>query len=291
MQLATDRNFSFSETHWFLDRNYDECLHHVTPGQITKALRIGDQKVLFRIREGLQIEILVGEDAPVIREAIHAFITEWFDLDRDIQPFYDQLSQHPVLAYMRDAYRGLRIVGIPDLFEAIAWSIIGQQINLTFAYKMKRRMVERYGDVISYEGRDYHIFPDAAVLAKADPAELRTMQFSARKAEYLIIAAAAFANGQISKDMIRALPDTATRQQALTALKGIGIWTANYSLMKSLQEQSAVPYGDAGLLNGLVKHGIIADKKDHAAIMAFFKAFPGWESYVVFYLWRSLAER
>lgn len=252
---------------------------------------INGKPVLVRIAEGLQIDILKGEDTPAVQQAIAAYITGWFDLERDVRPFYKLLKKHPALAYMADDFRGLRLVGIPDLFEAIAWSIIGQQINLTFAYKMKRRMVERYGSTVAFEGKDYYIFPDAATLAAADPAELRAMQFSARKAEYLIIAAEAFAMGRISKDMIRALPDTATRQKALTGLKGVGIWTANYSLMKSLQEQSSVPYGDAGLLNALLQHSIITDKKDHAGIVRFFEGFPGWESYMVFYLWRSLAKR
>lgn len=77
----------------------------------------------------------------------------------------------------------------------------------------------------------------------------------------------------------------------LMSVKGIGIWTANYALMKSLKEQSSIPYGDAGLLQALLIHNIITDKKDGLQIRNFFQEMRGWESYVVFYLWRSLAKK
>jgi 3-methyladenine DNA glycosylase/8-oxoguanine DNA glycosylase len=75
----------------------------------------------------------------------------------------------------------------------------------------------------------------------------------------------------------------------LTAIRGIGVWTANYALMKTLKQLQAIPYGDVGLLNALLNHGLIKDKKDTAGIEQLFRRFKGWESYLVFYLWRSLA--
>jgi DNA-3-methyladenine glycosylase II len=72
-------------------------------------------------------------------------VSGWFDLERNMDPFYSLLRHDVRLFYMADAFAGLRIVGIPNLFEALCWSITGQQINLTFAYKLKRRLVETYG--------------------------------------------------------------------------------------------------------------------------------------------------
>lgn len=298
--IPVNDTFSFPECHWFLDRNFDECLHRIGEDHVIKALRVDGRSVLVRISAetdadanvhagALRAAILNEPLTPAIQSAVTAYIREWFDLDRDILPFYRLLQKHKPLAYMANDFRGLRLIGIPDLFEAIAWSITGQQINLKFAYRLKRRLVEAYGEAVHFGGETHYIFPEASRLAAADPEDLRAMQFSARKAEYLIIAAKAFAAGQISKEKLRQLPDLAARQKALTDIKGIGIWTANYSLMKSLQEQTSIPYGDAGLLNALLQHGVIRDKNDQASMARFFQQFPGWESYVVFYCWRSLA--
>lgn len=284
--------FSFEECLWFLDRNFDDCMHSIEAGKIYKALDTGRGKLLCSVYKNgdvLQIDLLQGEATAFNLQFIADYVREWLHMDADIQPFYDQLSKVKQLAYMTEAFRGLRLPGISSLFEALCWSIIGQQINLAFAYKLKRRLVAQYGESLVYQGCTYYVFPAYAVVAAATVEELRAMQFSGQKAIYLIELAKAFETGRISKAMLMELPTLAERQQALVALKGIGIWTANYALMKSLRVPDSIPHGDVGLLQALVAHGIMKDRKDLAAAERLYKRFKGWESYLVFYLWRSLA--
>jgi DNA-3-methyladenine glycosylase II len=284
--------FSFQECLWFLNRNYDDCLHLIRDNAILKAIQTPFGDVLFQVSEHsgfLKIEILVGPANDECRDFMAAHVLEWFDMDRDIQPFYDRLRHDGRLAYMPTEFSGLRLIGIFDMFEALCWCIIGQQINLTFAYKLKRRLVERFGRHIEWEEHVFHVFPGPEILAAADVDELRGMQFSEKKAQYIIGIARAFNEGALSKENIAALPDFAAQQKALTSHKGIGIWTANYALMKSLRTPQGIPHGDVGLLNALVGHGIIADRTEKEKIDVFFNDYPGWESYLAFYLWRSLA--
>lgn len=284
--------FSFQECLWFLNRNYDDCLHVISDNTIYKALEIDGEMVLTSIRESgpfLEISILKGNVSPESKNYLVGYVTEWFDMQRSIQPFYHLLSVDGRLAYMVHDFKGLRLIGIDNLFEAICWCIIGQQINLSFAYKVKRRLVERFGGKIEHDGQHYFVFPTAEVLALATMGELKTMQFSEKKAEYMIGIAKAFASGALSKSAIEALPDFTSRKKALTDHKGIGVWTANYALMKSLKEPEGIPHGDIGLLNALSNHNIIQDRSETSKIEALFSAFKGWESYLVFYLWRSLA--
>lgn len=290
--LATQSDFSFKECLWFLNRNFDDCMHETGENFIRKALLVDNIPVLIEIQYKdfqLQIEMLRGSWTKSNEQAIIQFVSEWLEPLKDTKPFYLLLQKAPAISYMTTRFAGLRLIGIPDLFEALTWSIIGQQINLTFAYKLKRRIVERYGKCILHEGKQYHTFPISEVLANASVTDLREMQFSQKKAEYMIGLATIFASKELSKEKLRALPHLQDRQKALTAIRGIGIWTANYALMKSLREPTCFPYGDAGLYNALIRHGIITQKNDTVAVDEFFRAFPDWESYVVFYLWRSLA--
>lgn len=290
--LATPPLFSFQECLWFLNRNYDDCLHVVEENAVLKAVATPFGDVLFRVSEHggfLQIDVLAGISTPECRDFLTAYVTEWFDMDRDLVPFYAQLNRDSRLAYMVEDFAGLRLMGISDMFEALCWSVIGQQINLTFAYKMKRRMVEGYGRHIEWDNRVFHIFPEPEVLANAEVEVLRSMQFSQKKAEYVIGVARAFVEGTLSRGQIDALPDFEARQKALIAHKGIGVWTANYVLMKSFRAPEGIPHGDVGLLNALVGHGIIAERSEKDKIEAFFRDYAGWETYVTFYLWRSLA--
>ena len=285
-------DFNFAECRWFLDRGFDDCVHRVSGEKIIKALQLDGRELLVEMMESrgqLEVTILQGRGDEKTMDLLSAYIREWMDIDRDLTTFYILLGKDKRLAYMCEEYRGLRLVGIVDLFEALAWSIIGQQINLKFAFTLKRKLVEKYGTSISHGEEVFHLFPTATVLAAATVEELRPLQFSGSKASYLIGLANAFARGEISREGLLALPDRESRLQALMKVKGIGIWTANYCLMKSLRDPSGIPHGDTGLLTALANHGVIRDRKELAKIERFFLKYKGWESYLVFYLWRSLA--
>lgn len=294
--------FSFSESLWYLDRNFDDVSHTVEGDSVVKAIRTAKgnsvandgEILLFRAREldkNLTIDLLIG--SPTIDNAtyLEEYVRRWLDLDNDITPFYDLLKSDFRLIHLADEYKGFRMVGINELFEALGWSIIGQQINLSFAYRLKHRITEAFGTNVSFEDRSYYLFPRPEKLAKADVVGLREMQFSQKKAEYLIGLAKAFASGDLSQSKIAALPDFESQQRTLTAIRGIGVWTANYALMKSLKVSQAVPYGDAGLFNALLKLGIIADRNESEKIHALFDQYKGWEHYLVFYLWRTLSQK
>ena len=290
--IPTGLNFSARECLWYLYRGFDEVIYRVVNDKVIRAFSFDGRKILVSIQlldNEIQIEWLAGDNDPLLIAQSADFVKEWLDVEKDLDPFYNLLSVHPALSYMSADFKGLRLIGMPDLFEALCWAIIGQQINLSFAHKLKRRLVEAYGEYIEWDTEHYYIFPHPAVIATLDPLELQPMQFSAGKAKYIIGLAKAFADGTISKEKLIELPDFTSRQQNLTALKGIGTWTANYALMKSLKEPSSVPYGDAGLNNALLKHGLIESKIDTNGIIAIFKNFKGWEAYLVIYLWRSLA--
>ena len=292
LQIVKPAIFSFRECLWFLDRGYDDCLFRISNGGLTKLIRLGSEPVLFRIQDAgncLQVEILQGNITEAQVQELRDYIMEWFDMHQDLSPFYALLQKDRMLQYMPKDFEGLRLISIADLFEALCWSIIGQQINLTFAYKLKRRLVEAYGTAIEHEGHVYHLFPSPQKLASISVDDLRPMQYSQSKAKYLIGIAQAFAGNQLSKEMLMALPDFHSKQQALTAHKGIGIWTANYALMKTLRLAEAIPYGDVGLLKALETHNIIKERTESEKIDRLFKKYKGWETYLVFYLWRSLA--
>ncbi|ALL08127.1 DNA repair protein [Pedobacter sp. PACM 27299] len=292
--ITLPADFNFGECLWFLDRGFDDCLYSIAKNRVTRVLQLTNGAALVRIEnegETLKVSVLNRTLTPEETVEVRAFVNEWFDLDLDLKPFYELMLRDPRLSFMKADYFGLRLIGIPDLFEAICWAIIGQQINLTFAYKLKRKLVERFGETLDFEGQQYFLFPKPEVLANAIQEELQGMQFSRSKAAYVLEIAAAFATQTLSKSGLRAMPDLASRQKALVNVKGVGVWTANYALMKSLKERSCIPHGDAGLLNALVNLDIIKDKKEVAEIEAFFSGYEGWESYLVFYLWRTLSKR
>ena len=287
-KISIPPNFSFQECLWFLDRTYDDCLHEVRPNAVRKAIFINNEPTLLEITESgndLIIKVLQGNN---VENEIIDFVKDWFDYDRDMNPFYELLEQDVELKYMASEYNGLRLLAIPDLLEALSWSIIGQQINLTFAYKLKRRFTETYGTKLTYENTDYYLFPKSEIVANIKVEDLLPHQFSNRKAEYLIEIAKQFVSGNISKEILSA-HTTTEAIRLLVSVRGIGEWTASYALMKSLKRLECITYGDVGLYNALHNLKGYDKRPSREQLNLFFENFKNWEAYTVFYLWRSLA--
>jgi DNA-3-methyladenine glycosylase II len=283
--------FNFEESLWFLDRNLDDCMHCVRNKSARRLAAIQDEIVLLDISDGgteLVATILAGKKAD--ETLVKAYVNEWLDAGRDIRPFYRLLKKDALLASLATDYKGLHMVGIPDLFECVCWCVLGQQINLEFAYRLKRRIVEQYGKSIVHNGDKYFLFPEPEVIMNVPVADLRAMQVTTRKAEYITGIARLFATGALSKQKLEALGDEELMRRELMLVRGIGEWTANYTIMKSLRGMNCVPYGDIGINNALHYFKGISKKNNRKEVEAVFNNFEGWKTYLVYYLWRSLRQ-
>jgi len=290
-KIPIPKHFSFNETLSFLDRGFDECLYNLTDNSVSRLIQLSDGKGILKIYqngEHLEIELQKSNISEYNLQEVENYVTEWFDLNRNIEPFYKLLENHPILSNLAIDYSGSRIISIPNLFEAICWAIIGQQINLTFSYKLKRLLVEKYGEKEINNNQIYLTFPTPEILAKADRNDLIEMKFSRQKIDYLMNISNAFINNQISKEILHNCKSKEERIEKLTSIKGIGIWSANYVLMKSIRDTSCITYGDSGLNKAI--HTIYKTEKKPTKdkIDIVFKDFKNWESYLNFYLWKSL---
>ena len=289
--LPLPHHFSFEETRSFLDRGFDDCLYQLSDNAVTKLLDFPDGKGLLcvsQIGDRLQIKLRKASISPVDLKFAQNYVTEWFDLKRKLEPFYELLGQHAQLSGLAHKFQGSRLVGIPDLFEAICWAIIGQQINLTFAYQVKRALVEKYGDLEIVDGQPYYTFPLPETLINASRETLVKLKFSRQKIDYLYNVSHAFVHQEMSRARLAACPHKAAQIELLTSIKGIGIWTANYVLMKTMRDMTCITYGDAGLNKALHKIFALPKKPKKDEVAQVFKGFEQWESYLNFYLWRTL---
>ncbi|RAP78316.1 DNA-3-methyladenine glycosylase family protein [Paenibacillus montanisoli] len=277
----------------YLKRSSNECLFHVEGNTVKRLIPTPEGPQLIWItpeRDALRIAFPALHDAPSeeLQAAAHRYVWEWFDCGRDLTPFYGLAEQDGLLRDVAKQFYGLRIVGIEDLFEAMSWGIMGQQINLAFAYTLKRRFVERYGSALDWDGRRYYSFPSPETIAELEPADLTALQFTGRKAEYMIGTAAEIAEGRLSKAQLLALNDWTAIEKTLTRIRGIGPWTANYVLMRCLRMPGAFPIEDVGLHNAL-KHVLKReDKPTIAEIKQLSSGWGDWKAYATFYLWRTL---
>lgn len=291
LKVPTPPEFNFEECLVFLSRSAQENLHRIKDEKITKLLNHQEELILFELTHTdrhLHMEFLNGMPSEEGQRAAADYVWDWFDLNTDLIPFYDLAAQDPILQKVVKNFHGLRILGMPDLFEAMGWAIMGQQINLTFAYTLKKRLVENYGNSIVYQGEEYWTFPSFERVAALSVSDLTPLQFSSRKAEYLIGVAGEMVKGNLAKDQFMDRTDTVNIEKELVAIRGIGPWSANYVMMKCLAIPSAFPLADVGLHNALKKALELDKKPSLAEIERLAENWRGWEAYATFYLWRSL---
>jgi DNA-3-methyladenine glycosylase II len=289
MLLETPEIFSFSECLWFLDRSFDDCSHTILGQKVRKIFKNEEERALAEIafeNQKISVKILSGA---IDKEFIKAKIEHWLGLKEDLVSFYALLKKDPDFSFLPDSYFGLRDIGIPDFFETICWSIIGQQINLTFAYKLKRALVEEAANKIEFENKHYFSFPNPEEILKISDERLRELQFSKQKIVYIKGVAESILEGKLLEDMVWNLKTNTEKVNFLKSFKGIGEWTAQYVLLKYFKDPNATMYGDAGLNQVLFNLKGIPKKDSRAEQEAVYANFKGWESYLTFYLWRHLS--
>lgn len=292
--INTPSNFSFKQNLHFLSRSTNECLFLIKEDKVRKAITLGEYTTLIEIKErddhSLVVDFL-GDTRPLsikAREQVAAYIIEWFDLKTDMSTFYELSIKDPILQKAVTKFNGLRIMGIPDLFEAMVWGILGQQINLTYAYTLKRRLVEQYGRSVMFEGKQYWVFPSPRDISQLSIKDLADLKMTVKKCEYLIDVANLIDLGLLSKEMLLETKEIKKAEKLLTSIRGIGPWTANYVLMRCLRFPSAFPIDDVGLHNALKHITGSQQKPSKDKILQLAQAWKGWEAYATFYLWRFL---
>ncbi|MGE7764949.1 DNA-3-methyladenine glycosylase family protein [Peribacillus sp. NPDC096540] len=292
--IHVPKEFSFTENLKYLSRSSNECLFKIVDQKIYRALFVENETILVEIRAKNETELFVrfpGRTEPIekhVKDAVSLYIRQWFDLDTNLLPFYELAKNDPLLERPVSQFYGLRNMGIPDLFEAIAWGILGQQINLTYAYTLKRRLVERFGKSVEYEGEKYWLFPTPKVIANLTVEDFAEMKMTVKKCEYLIGVAQLMVRGDLTKEELLHAKDVKAAEEMLTKIRGIGPWTANYVLMRCLRFPAAFPIDDVGLHNSMKLVLETEAKPTKEEILKLSGAWANWESYATFYLWRLL---
>lgn len=288
--LSVPEEFNYELNFQFLERSPRELLHRTVDKAVLKLVMHREEKILFSITEGkrkLVVEFKNGEPSAQGKEFVKNYVSEWFDLETVITPFYELSAEDKILSKLVRQFYGYRIIGQPDLFESIVWAVLGQQINLHFAYTLKQRFVEKFGERLHWQGQSYYLFPTPEVVSKLSHDVLLPLQFSRQKSNYVVNIAGAFASGAISKEKLTGLPLVAAKEM-LMEIKGVGNWTANYALMKTFRYPDAFPLEDAGVHNAIKNLKKMDRKPTLDEVKKFYKKFKGWEAYTTLYLWKSL---
>ncbi|MDB5453433.1 MAG: transcriptional regulator, AraC family [Caulobacteraceae bacterium] len=213
--------------------------------------------------------------------AVIARIRRLFDLSADPGLIGAHLSQDPDLAPLVAARPGLRAPGAWDGFELAVRAILGQQITVQAAINLAAKLTATYGEAISAPSEPdlRRLFPTPAQLVGQDIAALGMPR--SRGAALEALAAAAVADPTIFSPRA----DLETAIKALSALPGVGEWTAQYIALRELREPDAFPHADIGLMRAMTDEA--GQRPTARALLARSQAWRPWRAYAAQHLWAA----
>lgn len=197
--------------------------------------------------DAVQLTLSVpGSRSPRVLEAARHEVSHLLFLDADLSGFYRFAKGDRVLSGLVDPLYGLRPTLAPAPFEMLVGAITAQQVNLPFAFTIRSRLVRRFGEPVDVSGERVFAFPTPERLARATASRLKALQFSARKAEYLIGLARLVAQRELDfAELARLSNDQVIAR--LTRIRGLGSWTAEWFLARAFGRGDVCPAGDLGV--------------------------------------------
>jgi len=188
----------------------------------------------------------------------------------------------PVLGRIIRQHPRIALVSRGDPFATLARSIVGQQISVKAADAVWSRLAAACPDMT----------PRAILRRRATT--LRACGLSERKVEYLADLARHFARDHIDLPTLQAAADEEVIE-LLTAIRGIGRWTAEMFLIFNLMRPDVLPLDDLGLLKAVSLHYLdgepaaaLLKREGRARVTQLASAWAPWRSVATWYLWRSL---
>lgn len=198
--------------------------------------------------------------------------------EKDFHTLCNRLAkQDPDLKNILHEYGYPPLWGRKAVFETLVHIILEQQVSLASARAALNKLKEKIGAVTP-----------AKLLLLTD-AELKHCYFSRQKTGYVRGLAEAIQNRQLEIAALSNLPDEEVRK-ALTAIKGIGHWTADVYLMMVLHRPDLFPTGDIALMNSMryVKNMPGATKEELVAVAEQWRPY---RTIAAFMLWHAYIQR
>jgi DNA-3-methyladenine glycosylase II len=214
--------------------------------------------------------------------ALERMVRRMLGLAQRIDDFEQTYRAHPQLGQLIARHPGLRVPLAATPFEALTWAITGQQISVSAAISIRRRLILAAG--LKHSG-GLSCHPDAAQIARMSEEDLRGAGFSRTKAVTLIALSQRVLENLIPLDAWSdTLPVDEMREQLLL-VPGIGPWTVNYALLRGFGWLDGSLHGDVAVRRGLQLLLNRADKVTEEQARRWLADFSPWRALIAAHLW------
>lgn len=208
-------------------------------------------------------------------------------VDQDLAPFYELGRADQAMAGLVEQFYGLHLPHTASVFEALVLAVLGQQISTSVARIIRTLLIETFGPSAEFDGETYYAFPRPASIWASSPAELHTMKLTQRKSEYVYGLAGSVLDPEMGLERLEELTDREIVEK-LVALRGVGMWTAQWALIRAVGRPDALPLGDLALRRVVSRLFMDGEDVNDAKVEEIAQRWSPYRTYATVYLFSAL---
>lgn len=281
-------NFRLDDMLAFHRRDTQEIAERVSDAGLQKGILWREAAASLHISFGdgqadatLSIDGQVSNDG---QSAFEAMVLRMLGSAQGIEEFEKRYHDHPQLGPLIARQPGLRVAVAATPFEALTWAVTGQQISVSAAVAIRRKLISAAN--VRHSG-GLLCYPDARQIIGLSEATLRQAGFSSTKARTLLELAQQVADNRLPLDAwTHTLPIDEIRER-LEAVRGIGPWTVNYTLLRGFGWLDGSLHGDVAVRRGLQALLGSYEKISAEEAEEWLADFSPWRALVAAHIWAA----
>lgn len=270
----------------FHGRDSSAQSEQVTPDSLRKGMLWDGTAACLHLRftpDAIEAR-LCRDDAAIAPQAVEALARRMLGLDQDIESFEARYHAHPHLGKLIAAQSGLRLPVTASPFEALTWAITGQQISVSAAISIRRRLIaatgRRHSDGLLCP-------PSPQDILDLGEDRLRQAGYSQAKARTLLAVSHHVISGQLDLDVPSHGPTILNLAERMLAIPGIGPWTVSYTLLRGHGWLDGSLHGDVAVRRGLQNLLGRSDTVTPRWAEQWLAPFSPWRALVAAHLWAA----
>jgi len=270
----------------------DKQIRSYSNGQFTQVIKLNGKLTMVKLAstgtiEQSKITVELKSNSPITlqdKQKAEEAVKFIFNLDFDLCSFYSEVKNDCMMTKIAERLYGLKNPTTPTVFEALVDSIVEQQISIKVAHTLEGRLVKKFGETLALNGETYFAYPTPQNIASASIEEIRNCGLSQRKAEYIQEVAKLIVDGKLDLEHLKTHQNPEEIISELDAVRGIGVWTAELTMLRGMQKLDALPADDLGVRRVISRYFCGGKPIRSAEAREIAKSWGRWKGLAAFYL-------
>ena len=279
--------FRLDLTAWTLRRRAKNAIDQWDGKQYRRVLVVDNAaiQVLVEQNTGAELEVTLRSERHNVtaREEVKAALQKTLSVETNLDAFYQLSEKDAHLRSLAQMFKGVKPPRFPTIFEGLINSIACQQVSLDAGISLLNKLAENYG--LPYKDGDetQYAFPRPEDLYQVPPEDIKKLGFSYQKGR----AIAELSANIVEQKLTLVDLDTLSNEEIFDVLvqnRGIGRWSAEYTLLRGLGRIDILPGDDVGAQKNLMELVGLDARPNYDEIQVLTQRWQPYSGFVYFHL-------